>query len=425
VPSELSPQVPLGCEITFAQVLSRHGARDPTAGKSVLYNATIRRLQASATDYGKGYEFLRDYVYSLGADQLTPFGERQMLDSGSAFYHRYAGLARKSRPFIRASGQNRVVVSALNWTQGFHGAQLADGGGGGGGGGEHYSGSIVVIPEKMGLNNSLNHGLCTAFEEGPYSGLGDEAQREWLVFAKPITERLNSQLPGTNISALETIFLMDMCPFTTVAADPDAKAKISPFCELFTFDEWLSYDYYWSLGKYYTFGPGNGLGPTQGVGFVNELIARLTRRPVVDSTTTNTTLDGAPATFPLDRVVYADFTHDNDMTTVYGALGLYDAVKPLAKDRREGPREAGGYSASWTVPFAARMYVEKMRCGGAGGPVGKGVEEGEELVRILINDRVVPLQGCGADSLGRCTLDAFVESLAFARSGGRWKECFA
>jgi hypothetical protein len=65
------------------------------------------------------------------------------------------------------------------------------------------------------------------------------------------------------------------------------------------------------------------------------------------------------------------------------------------------------------------MYVEKMTCGGG--------EEGEdeELVRVLVNDRVVPLQNCGADSLGRCRLGAFVESLSFARGGGLWHACFS
>lgn len=34
VPSEISADVPRGCSVTFAQVLSRHGARDPTVSLS-------------------------------------------------------------------------------------------------------------------------------------------------------------------------------------------------------------------------------------------------------------------------------------------------------------------------------------------------------------------------------------------------------
>jgi hypothetical protein len=51
-----------------------------------------------------------------------------------------------------------------------------------------------------------------------------------------------------------------------------------------------------------------------------------------------------------------------------------------------------------------------------------GIEE--ELVRVIVNDRVIPLQNCGADKLGRCTLSRFVDSLTFAVNGGKWDQCF-
>lgn len=408
-----SGALPAGCTLTFAQVLSRHGARDPTASKTALYNATVQRIQASATAYGEGYEFLRDYAYTLGADQLTTFGQQELINSGQAFYARYAALARAapSGPFVRSSGQDRVVESAANWTQGYHAARLADKSATGSD--PAYPYNIVTISEDTGSNNTLDHGLCTAFEEGPASEIGTNAQTIWMdVFVRNITARLNENLPGVNLSATETIYMMDLCPFNTIA---DVDGKISPFCGLFTEGEWRSYDYFQSLGKFYGIGGGNPLGPTQGVGFTNELIARLTGSPVVDSTSTNSTLDGNPATFPLNRTLYADFSHDNDMTGIFFAMGLYNGTAPLSNTTRADAAQLDGYSASWTVPFAARMYVEKMVCEDAGG---------EELVRVLVNDEVRPLSGCGADELGRCTLGKFVDSLGFAREGGDWSSCF-
>lgn len=407
-----SGDLPAGCTLTFAQVLSRHGARDPTASKTALYNATVRRIQASATAYGEGYEFLRDYAYTLGADQLTTFGQQELVNSGQAFYARYAALARAapSGPFVRSSGQDRVVESAVNWTQGYHTARLADEGPD-----SAYPYGIVTISEDTGSNNTLDHGLCTAFEEGPDSEIGSNAQSIWMdVFARNVTARLNENLPGANLSATETIYMMDLCPFNTIA---DAGGKISPFCGIFTEDEWRDYDYLQSVGKFYGIGGGNPLGPTQGVGFTNELVARLTGSPVADDTSTNRTLDGDAATFPLNRTLYADFSHDNDMTGIFFAMGLYGGTPQLSNTTRADAEQLGGYSASWTVPFAARMYVEKMMCGGDAGE--------EELVRVLVNDRVRPLDGCGADELGRCTLSRFVESLGFARAGGDWSSCFS
>lgn len=196
----------------------------------------------------------------------------------------------------------------------------------------------------------------------------------------------------------------------------------------------MDYDYFQSVGKYYGFSWGNApIAPTQGVGYVNELIARLTQSPVQDHTSTNLTLDSDESTFPLKSALYADFSHDNDMMTIFSALGLFNATALLDKEKRLNRNgvEMAGYAAAWAVPFAGRMYVEKMSCGQEEDGDASGAlwnddehEKGKDLVRILVNDRVIPLVNCGADELGRCEVDKFVESLGFARSGGRWDLCF-
>jgi hypothetical protein len=45
------------------------------------------------TTYGHGFEFIKSYNYTLGADQLTVFGEQEILNSGIKFYQRYKALA--------------------------------------------------------------------------------------------------------------------------------------------------------------------------------------------------------------------------------------------------------------------------------------------------------------------------------------------
>ncbi|KAI0912519.1 histidine phosphatase superfamily [Ustulina deusta] len=406
VPSDIPSDIPKGCEVTFAQVLSRHGARDPTPGKSLAYARLFDRIHGNVTDYGAHYAFIKDYKYTLGADELTVFGQQQLVNSGINFYQRYEKLARNVSPFVRSAGQKRVVDSAVNWTQGFHQARLAD---------KKakfpdaYPYEPVVLPEVEGFNNTLSPMTCTAFKEGPDTG--DEAQAIWVnTFVPPIAERVNKNLARANLSNSDIIHLMDVCPFETVA---NTDGHLSPFCNLFNEDEWDSFDYYQSLGKWYGYTNGSPLGPTQGVGFVNELIARLTGQPVADATSTNTTLDSSRKTFPLDSVLYADFSHDNDMSGMFGALGLYNTTEPLSNTTKASPRASKGYGASWAVPFAARMYVEKMQC--------SGIEE--EFVRVLVNDRVIPLQNCDVDALGRCTLSKYVDSLSFARQGGHWDLC--
>lgn len=60
--------------------------------------------------------------------------------------------------------------------------------------------------------------------------------------------------------------------------------------------------------------------------------------------------------------------------------------------------------------------MEKLRCGDDG-----------EYIRILVNDAVQPLEFCGANEDGLCTLGAFVESQAYARNNGNgdWEKCFS
>lgn len=324
-----------------------------------------------------------------------------MHDSGQQFYQRYESLAKDYLPFVRASGQQRVVESAENWIRGFS-----------------YNKSsipILTISEDTNANNTLSHDLCTDFRSGPTSWTARYAQKEFgNIFLPKIQRRLNRHMVGANLSQPQVIALMDLCPFETVATK--SGATLSPFCNLFTHDEWQTYNYYQTLGKFYGHGNGNALAPTQGVGYVNELIARLTDSSVKDRTNTNSTLDSDPITFPLGRRLYADFSHDNDMTEILSALGLYNRTVQLSNSTIDAAHshEAAGYSAAWTVPFAGRIYFEKMHC--------SGYEE--ELVRVVVNDRVMPPQNCGADEYGRCLLSNFVESQEFARTGGLWDTCF-
>ncbi|RMZ73127.1 3-phytase a [Pyrenophora seminiperda CCB06] len=369
-------------------------------GKSLAYHVLMAEIQNTSKSYPNKYAFLRDYEYTLGSDQLTDAGRQEMVNSGAHFYRRYSKLVDENTPFVRAGGQQRVVESGEKWLMGV--AQSLK---------EEPAKIDLIIPEGSSWNNTLSHDTCPAFESGPDHDLGDRAQRIWAdKFVPPIKERINSAL-GTNLSHTSTVYLMDMCPFDTLA---HPSAKLSAFCNLFTEKEWREYDYYQTLGKYYSYGVGNPIGPTQGVGYVNELLARLTGKPVQDKTNTNRTLDADPKTFPLDRNVYADFSHDNDISSTLAALGLYNNTKPLSTTHMEDTDKTHGYSAAWTVPFAARLYVEKLQC----------KHEKEELVRVIVNDRVQPLDFCGGDKHGRCTLSKFVESQSFARSGGLWDRCY-
>lgn len=174
---------------------------------------------------------------------------------------------------------------------------------------------------------------------------------------------------------------------------------------------------------------GQALGPVEGVGYINELIARLTSTPVNDTTQTNSTLDASPVTFPLDRTIYADFSHDNQLIAIFSAMGLFKQPGPLdpTNSLSNGPNRT--WVTSQMTPFGGRMVLEKMRCQTQETGLGHFDQNSSlgEFVRILVNDAVQPLEFCAGVTLdGICALDKFVESQRYSTSGGAgdWEKCF-
>ncbi|KAJ7137743.1 histidine phosphatase superfamily [Mycena epipterygia] len=386
------PSPPDDCEITQVNILQRHGARFPTLGAALYIVSAVQKLQTVEVYAHPAMEFLSSFEYSLGINDLVPFGAQQSYEAGASVFERYGNLVDADNlPFVRASSGTRVVDSANNWTAGFSAAS------------HHvYNPSLSVILSEQG-NDTLENHMC------PNADSSDVQTAEWLaIYAPEITARLNAWAPGASLTNRETQALISLCAFHTVASTP---ARLSPFCALFTPSDFAAFDYSADLDKYYNTGHGAPLGRVQGVGFVNELLARLTRTPVRDRTQTNRTLDADPATFPLDRTVYADFSHDNTMVAIFGALGLFRQPRPLSTAEPDARRT---WRTHAMVPFSGRMVVEKMACGGG------------EYVRVLVNDALQPLEFCHAAD-GLCELSAFVDSQSYARNNGGsdWEKCFS
>lgn len=167
---------------------------------------------------------------------------------------------------------------------------------------------------------------------------------------------------------------------------------------------------------------GQALGPVQGVGYINELLARLTGLPVQDNTQTNRTLNASPITFPLNRTLYADFSHDNEMIAIYAALGLFKQPVPLDPTKLDHGRT---WITSHLTPFSGRMVTERLSCVISGSRIAQ--PSAKIYVRILVNDAIQPLEFCGANEDGMCELEAFVESQAYSRNDGEgdFEECYA
>ncbi|PIL37573.1 hypothetical protein GSI_01267 [Ganoderma sinense ZZ0214-1] len=384
---------PKGCSVDQVHILQRHGARYPTSGVGKRIKAAIKKLQSVNQYTDSKLDFLKNYTYVLHKNTLVPFGAAQSFESGEEAFKRYGSLvSKKNQPFVRASSSSRCVDSATNWTAGFSDAS------------GHGKWPVLSLILSESANDTLDNAMCKN------AGSANPQAKQWLAsFAAPITAHLNAAAPGANLTDKDTDSLLAMCSLDTVAQE-----KASPFCALYEeLNGGPGFAYLADLDKYYGTGYGQALGRVQGVGYVNELLARLTGQPVQDRTQTNTTLDGSQATFPLGRGMYADFSHDNQLIAIYAAMGLFPQAKALDPTKPDAGRT---WQAWKMVPFSARMVTERLKCSG-----------GKESVRVLVNDAVMPLEFCGAKGDGVCTLDAFVESQAYARNNGDgdWEKCFA
>lgn len=150
VRSAISPDVPRNCEITFVDVLARHGARYPLTANSAALSKTVKKIQSTAKEFKGKYKFLKDYVYTLGAESLTPFGEQEEINLGIQFFNRYTKLLQKYTPFIRASGVPRIIKSAEDFSLAVHNERIAHFGSDS----APYPYPVLVLSEEAGFNNT-------------------------------------------------------------------------------------------------------------------------------------------------------------------------------------------------------------------------------------------------------------------------------
>ncbi|PLW54647.1 hypothetical protein PCANC_05372 [Puccinia coronata f. sp. avenae] len=378
---------PTSCKVVQVNQLQRHGSRYPTAKVNKRIQRAIRKLQ-QASHLHESISFLTKYQYRLGEDSLLPLGASESFNAGVQLASRYPHLVDPQHlPFIRASSSQRVVHSAHNFSSGFAahiGIPL-------------HSIKPIVISEDHHSNNTLDNNSCP-------NRKSNRKKKQWLkTFGAKITDRLNSLAVNAGLDNKDTLALMQLCIFESLA-----EAKLSNFCQLFDHADWSDYSYYYDLDKYYNHGQGNPLGQAEGLGYVAELFTRLTgdtKWVEQDQSKVNQTLDRSWVTFPLDRSSYVDFSHDNQMISILAALGL-PATQTLPETG--APSSPKSWDVSKWMPFGSRLTVEKMACG----------PRQNEFVRFILNDMVLNITSCKSGHDYRafnedptiCQLSHFLES---------------
>ncbi|KAG5727396.1 3-phytase A [Termitomyces sp. T112] len=389
------PTVPETCRVTGLHFLHRHGARYPTQWASYGGPASLAaRLNEAAAEWNASgsLDFLNDWTYKLGEELLTPFGRQQMYDLGISMRLKYGFLLENftetnTIPVFRTESQDRMLHSALNFAMGFFGYPL-DG---------KYQQSITI--ESDGVNNTLSpYTTCSNANVREKGDRGVWYVKRWAeIYLVEALARLQPYIKGYALSIEDVYVMQQMCAYETVAIG------YSKFCELFTEDEWEGFNYALDLSFWYGSGFGCPLARVQGYGWVKEFLARLTNTPITEhNSSTNSTLDDDPITFPLNQSLYVDATHEVVVLNIITALNLTNFAMSGPLPYTHIPTNRS-FEVSKLAPFGTNIQFQLLECTSVPGP----------QLRIIINDGVTPLtgiKGCPEQRDGMCPVDTFVKA---------------
>ncbi|KAK9470232.1 acid phosphatase pho5 [Dipodascopsis tothii] len=370
---------PAGCYVDQVHMLMRHGERYPKSAHGRAEIALIERLKRAPVPAAGPLAFVHNYTYfstiaDFGLETATgPYaGTKEAVRAGTAYGERYGHLVAGETAMFTADS-NRVVVTAQKFAEGFFArpdwnesaslyvvSQAAD------------RGADTLTPDKTcaRYHRKANESLYTSFPD---------------TYLHAAAARLNRQSPGFNVTAADAGVMMTLC-----GLELDARPS-SPWCTLFTPEEWIAHGYTEDLAHFYKDGPGHELSRTLGLVWANATAALMggDARPRGS---------GSDAAGP-PQSVYLSFTHDKDVMYVVSALGLADTA-PLPTDRIDfGSR----FVSSEIVPMAARVVLERLHCGRSPETVH---------VRVVLNDAVVPVPGCQTGPGFACPLEDFRRHLA-------------
>lgn len=376
VPSGMNVELPGDCKVEQIMYLGRHGSRYPLASELVyIQNLTYKLGNASAAvaraKLPKSMQFLKEgYRTTLGHDDLTAPGRLELFKHGVNFRLKYPQFNATS---ILAGGQDRVIESAQWFANGYYGRTW-------------LNISSTVFSEIA--ENNVTVSWITPMDTCPKwdYNYGNNATIKWgSIYLPPITKRLNSLLPGVNLTDNDTHGALYACAYDLAAYD------VSPWCNVFTTSEIQNFEYELDLLMDGAFGynlPGD-MGPLLGSLYVHTLIDRFSNSSA--------------------EPVYLEFGHDTTIDMALTALGLAKDTPPLSATGPVNPNRK--FRTSTQVPFAAQMLWEKFAC--------SSTFQGPQI-RLVLNDAPFPLSTCAQSktdkTYGTCSFDAFVAANNFSTS---------
>lgn len=353
-------------------VFARHGERYPTKSvamdlrrlfKKLKYNSNVDKCQDTPFAFVKDWKFFIPNKEFVG--ELTTYGQfngaEDMYNFGKTLRGKYANLWNGVvQPFFSAD-TNRCIQSAEEFSKGFFYDDDEDW--------ETYV-RFINLPEKpfMGADSLTVGKSCKKylpkFQPSEYVG----------KFLEEEADRLNIAVPGFEILPDDVYTMAVYCAFELNAL---GESKI---CDALTLPAFLDMEYSkdTELWNNYAMSP---ISFTLGSVYVDALIR---------------VFEGE-----MEENFFFSFTHDHDVLYFLNALGVFDYQENnLSTKHIEFNR---WFRASQFVPMGARVVVERY------------TKNGEKLIRVLVNNAVIPLPYCQSGPSFMCKLSKLREMLDVRR----------
>ncbi|KAF2434710.1 phosphoglycerate mutase-like protein [Tothia fuscella] len=406
---------PEGCEVEQVHMMSRHAERYPTIRAGIRMLDLVDRIKADNVTLTGPLSFVKDWEWfasdgEASFEQLTttgPYaGTLDAFTTGVRLRTRYSHLLSGrispggSKTSFWASGSERVVDTARYFAAGFWGLERKD------------SETLHVIPETAELGgDTLTPGdTCLAYQSDTEYG-HDQGAAKLVEFSNTylpaIAERLETFISTAGSKAGEWRFrftndevyaLQEMCGFETTVRGS------SPWCGVFTHDEWESFEYARDVIHFYRAGPGTKYAKAMGSLWLNATAGLLLN-----------TLSAGP--------FFMSFVHDGDIVPMLAALNLYHDKNPLPVTHIPKHR---AWKTSQVTPMMGRVIFERIHCPNKSQRKDElqARDQGDTyFVRINVNDGIVAIPGCEGGPGKSCPLDEFVMRIRKnQQEGGDFRE---
>ncbi|TDZ14109.1 Acid phosphatase PHO12 [Colletotrichum orbiculare MAFF 240422] len=314
--NNVSSDVPENCYVDQAAYVLRHGSRYPDNGAYNGWVSMQNRFQSGNYTASGSLSFLPRWrtVLTNPSSQianLSPTGYKEAHDLGYTLRTRYPDLYQEGDEFmVWANNYSRVIQTAKLFVQGYLGTNAT------------VLGDIVSVTSRGfpgGIGDSLAPSdMCPAFEDTE----GGDHVSEWnSIYIPPILERLQSLIQG-NLTLVpnDVSQISYLCGY-----ESQITGRLSPWCDIFTDDEFLQYEYFQDLRYYYGVGPGTDVPSKMMTPYLGSLMDLFGEGPSV----TGKRADGS--SFQLPKLIMS-FLNDGQLNQLVTASGVFDDQEPLSSE---------------------------------------------------------------------------------------------